>query len=344
MTMNTKGNKAIKGFCVDNSHLSVDFGSISSRTRQILQYLMDNAGPQNCVFMARILNQPYNSVQKTLSRLVRKGLVKKCVRGFYELNHDVLSKIDTFTPYALADVGVCEGGGKFDRNVLKVHRLGIGACVDRLFSRLLETSNLVPFDLKNIGVCYHARSRRFDANVNLYPSGRVYYQRSCAPIPLRSLPLLYEDLVDSVCFFTKGLGELSGVTLHDFELGLDLPLPDGCEDLFSDVSRFEIYRKKKKARVHVQFSKDLPLPLDSKAERDLAKEWLDKTDGLVRLLQSAQARVSKKHHLPNHLEEKIAEMSQAFNIIRHIISEEEFQRLQWEKLHEETRGGDLLRI
>jgi len=256
--------------------------------------------------MAERLKQPYNSVLHTLARLEKKGLVEKPVRGFYQLDHKYFSNSANFTPYPSVYVPSSRRVGVFDSNVLKVHRVGLGCTVDRLFPRLLETASLVPFDLKNLGTCYHGRSRRFDANISLFPNGSVYYQRSCAPIPLHSLPLLHEDLLDSVCFFTKGLGEPSSVVLHDFELGLDCPLPDGCEDLFSDVSRVEIYRKKKKARVHVQFTKDIPLPLSPQTERELVTEWLDKTDGLVRLLQTAQAKVSKKH-LPNHLEKKISE-------------------------------------
>lgn len=58
---------------------------VSSRTLQILKFLSDNPGMQNARFMAILLKQPYNSLQKTLSRLAERDIVSRPLKGYYEL-------------------------------------------------------------------------------------------------------------------------------------------------------------------------------------------------------------------------------------------------------------------
>jgi hypothetical protein len=293
----------IKEFCVDSNTSSVDFSSMSSRTLRILKYLAENPGMQNARFMAIELKQPYNSLQKTLSRLAKRGIVSRPLKGFYELDHRYLMEhhSQTHPIWRWASRTVCD--------VLKVHRVGIRGVVPRLFVSLLETGGLVERDLRDVGSVYFGRSRLFDASMRLFENS-CYYQRSCAPVPLRNVLLMYEDVWKSVEYFTCGLAVPESVVLKDFELGLDVP----CDPkLFDDVSRVEIYSPKrskgKKARVHAQFSKDISLPFGLNVERDLAKEWVEKMDLTVQVLLDAESKVRASYGLKSRkVERKIKNM------------------------------------
>ena len=305
---------SIKGFCVDSNTSSVDFSSMSSRTLQILKFLSDYPGMQNARFMADLLEQPYKSLQKTLSRLAKKGLVLRPLKGFYELDHGYLMEhhSQSHPIWRWASRTVCDS--------LRVHRVGIRGVVPRLFVSLLETGGLVERDLKNVGSVYFGKSLAFNASMLLFENS-CYYQRSCAPVPLRNVALMYEDVRESVECFTRGLAVPESVVLKDFELGLDVP----CDPkLFDDVSRVEIYSPKrskgKKARVHLQFSKDIPLPFGLNVERDLAKEWVEKMDLTVRVILDAQLKVRadyglKSRKVDRKIESKLVEGLRRFGLV-----------------------------
>ena len=310
----------------------MDFSRLSFRTLQILKFLADNPGMQNARFMSEKLKQPYRSVHLTLYRLIKKGIVSRPLRGFYELNHRYLMEhhSESHPIWRWASRGVCD--------LLRVHRVGISGVVPKLFDSLLETGTLVERDLKDVGSVYFGRSLVLDASMRLF-SNSAFYMRSCRPVPLRNVSLMYEDYVKSIEFFTRGLKVPESVRLHDFELGLDLP----CNtDLFNNVSRIEIYSPKrskgKKARIHVMFTKDIPLPFGLNVERVLAKEWLEKVDSTVRVLLDAESKVRASYGFRNRKEEEVG----VLDIVRTYLSEEEFVRMQLERLHEEYGREEVL--
>jgi len=123
--------------------------------------------------------------------------------------------------------------------------------------------------LRNTGF-YRGRSLVYDAYVRLFGDG-AYYQRACEPIPLEFAFLLYEDLRRTLQYYTKGLAEVNGASLNDFEVGRDyagLSLPDG-------VSRVIFYPKRGKVRLHVQVSEELPLPLGPEEIARIKEVFLD---------------------------------------------------------------------
>lgn len=212
----------------------------SPRTVRILQYLTSRNKLSKAQEIASFVKAPYNSVHRTLRRLVEKGPVKEPLKGFFELNHEDPILLSTY-------VG--------DVSILGVHRLGLRAEVPGLFDRLLETGTLLHADLKHVPY-YRGRSLVFDADLRLFPDG-AYYTRSSEPVLLRDVMLFYADLRRSLAYYTRGLAEPCDVHMADFELGSE------ASDLFYEQpSRVILYRKRGKVRVHVQFSGEkYPVPL-----------------------------------------------------------------------------------
>lgn len=268
--------------------------------------------------MADQLQQPYKSLQKTLSRLVKKGLVSQPCRGFYQLNYGTWVK--THPTRGLMGSWV---------DVLRLHRVGLWASVPSVRSKMAMVGNWSEVDLANGCRYYHGHGVVFSsAEVRLF-SDSCYYQRACKPVPVRNVALLYEDLVKTVDWYTHGLACPESVLLRDFELGLDVP----CDSsLFEYLSRVEIYPPKRgMARVHLMFSKrDIALPFGLGSERELAKEWVEKVDLSARVLRDAEARVRVAYNLPS----KKAEERRVLDVIKMCISEEEFIEMQMRRLRQ----------
>jgi len=262
---------------------SVDFTSNASRRRgfskqtyKILQYLATHEGPQNAKILAVSLGIAYKTVHKTLTRLAKKGLVKKVSRGFFEFNHEKPVQTLPFLYPTRQSVDFETGNkhdlGLFSSSRLWVHRCGLFARVSDLWGKLKAAGIVFDSDfryLRNTGF-YRGRSLVYDAYVRLFSDG-AYYQRSCEPIPLESSFLLLEDLRRTLQYYTKGLADLNGVYLNDFEVGRDyagLSLPDG-------VSRVIFYPKRGKTRVHVQVKREFPLPLSPKEMEKMKEIFLD---------------------------------------------------------------------
>lgn len=221
----------------------------SDRTWKILQFLAAHPDENQTQIIADFVKAPRNSVFKTLQRLVKKGLVKNPHRGFWMLNHDgplhLLTTSEKCHFVGLHGVGLC-----FD--------------VPRLGEKLFESGLLLPMELKSGGY-YRGRSRRFDADFRLF-SNSAYYQEKCPAFPVSELMLRYEDALEGLHDFTKGLADVKGAWLNDFEIGPDVP-----HNLFFfrylNIKKIIIYPPEKgkhgTARIHVQFNqKEIPLPLD----------------------------------------------------------------------------------
>jgi len=326
LTISSIAQSSLKPFCVDSGTPSVDYGALSSRTLQILKFLSENPGMQNARFMAILLKQPYNSLQKTLSRLEKNDIVSKPLRGYYELNYGTWVK----THPTRESMGNCV-------DVLRVHRVGLWACVPGMRDKMGLVGSWCEVDLANGVKYYKGHGLVFSsAEVRAF-SDSCYYQRSSKPLHLRNVALLYEDLVKTVEFYSHGLAVPESVVLHDFELGLDVP----CDaKLFDGVSRVEIYPPAgslgEKARIHVQIKKDIPLPFGLNVVRNLAKEWVGTIDLTVRVLLDAESKVRAGYGLKSRKEEEAS----VLDVVRRYLSEEDFVKLQLEKLHEdyETEG------
>jgi hypothetical protein len=187
---------------------------------------------------------------------------------------------------------------------------------------------LLPFELKNIGDCYRSRSLVLDGEVRLFPNGSVNFQRHCEPVPLRNLGLMGEDLDRTVGYLTSGLAHVESVYARSFELGLDVPCSNG---LFDDVSRIEIYRKRKKARIHVQFSglgDRFKVPLSVEDEERLKNEWLGKLDRTAEVLHDARLRVSGRS-VPSRMDEFLA-------VLKNLWTEEQWNQMMIERIREKA--------
>lgn len=318
------GNSTIKAFCEDVSARSEDVSRYSQRTQAILNFMVEHREPQMACFLALELKQPRKSVHQTLTRLAKKGIVVKTEQGF-SLSKDVFVQIlAKRLPSRRGRVGGV-------RDLLRVHDVCLVGWVDRLFDRLVDVGTLQSFELKNVGVCYRGRSPVFDGNVSLYRNGSVVFKRGCAPVPLGNVSLMSEDLGRTVDYLTSGLGQCADVFLRQFELGLDLPC---SSDLFDGVSRVEIYRKRRKARVHVEFSgleDKWRVPLSGEDKERLKNIWLEKIDRSGDLLRDARLRVSGRS-VPSRMDEFLS-------VLRSLWTEEEFNNTMiakaLEKLHEE---------
>jgi len=211
----------------------------SERTQKILQFLTSHPDENHTQIIADFVKAPRNSVFKTLQRLVKKGLVKRAHRGFWKINQHLLTTSEKCHFVGLHGVGLC-----FD--------------VPRLGEKLFESGLLLPMELRSGGY-YRGRSRRFGADFRLF-SNSAYYQERCPVFPVSELMLRYDDALEGLHEFTRGLADVKGAWLNDFEIGLDVD-----HDLFwfdaLNISKIIIYQKHGKARVHVQFNqKHHPLP------------------------------------------------------------------------------------
>ena len=183
----------------------------SRRTLQILKYMIEHPDKQNARAMAIELKQPYSSVQKTLSRLAKTGIVSKptsidyssppghrLLRGYYELNHHYFIEHHSQTHPTRESMGNC-----FD--VLRVHRVGLWACVPGMRDKMALVGSWSEVDLAN-GVKYYRGHGLVFSSAELRAfSDSCYYQRSSKPLHLRNVALLYEDLVKTVEFYSHGL-------------------------------------------------------------------------------------------------------------------------------------------
>lgn len=278
-------------------------------------------------FLALQLKQPRKCVWQTLNRLAKKGIVIKNNQGF-SLSKSVFTRI-----YAKSRP-TRRGRVRAVGDLLRVHSVSLVGRCERLFSRLVETSTLQPFELKNIGECYRGRSRVLDGEVRLFPNDSVSFQRHCEPVPLRNLALMGEDLGSTVDYLTGGLGKVESVHARGFELGLDVPCSNG---LFDDVSRVLIYHKGKNARIHIQFS-DLgdrfKVPLTVQEEEQLRDMWLGKVDRAVDVLHDVRLRVSCQS-VPTHTEEFLG-------VLKGLWTEAEWNQMLIERIDEKWRKQEEL--
>ena len=323
-------SSSIKPFCEDVSARSEDVSSYSVRTQQILNFMVEHTEPQQACFLAIQLNQPRKCVHQTLTRLIKKGIVVKTEQGF-SLSKDVFAQI-----YAKSRP-IRRGRVREFRDLLRVHCVSLVGRVDRLFGRLVDVGTLQGFELRNIGGCYRGRSLVLDGEVRLFPNDSVSFQRHCEPVPLRNLGLMGEDLDRTVGYLTGGLGHVDSVYARGFELGLDVPCSNG---LFDGVSRVEIYRKRKKARIHVQFSglgDRLKVPLSVEDEERLKDVWLGKLDRTGEVLRDARLTVSGRS-VPS-------QMDQFLSVLRSLWTDEEFNKMVIErafrKLHDEYDQNEI---
>jgi hypothetical protein len=257
-------------------------------TQRIIKCLSDTyPDAQNAWEIADSLKAPYKSVYSTLTRLVNMNLVERVKgkpRGYFRLPDDVFLR-------TYANLRPVRLGGFRTMSDLLVHRVGLWGECPGLFHALLELGELLPLDLKNVKGAYRGKSINYGASVKLLADG-AYFQRSCEPVPVSVLPFMAQDLVESVAFRTRGLKRPSSVQLHDCEVGNDY----ACDASFGSdgFQLLKVYfprKRKKKARVHLQFSGlDLPVPL-SVENSDSLSDWFNRKVGqTVRFLSSVLAR------------------------------------------------------
>jgi len=229
--------------CVNNG--SSRGRHFSQRTWKILQYLASHPHENHGKIIAEFLKERYNTVFKTLQRLTKKGLVKNPHKGFWMLNHGFFRP--SIPPRELCQF-VC------------LHGVGLVFDVPKLWERLdeglIENGTLV-----KSGPCYRGRSLVFGGDLRLY-SNSAYFQWKGPPLSLADLMLLYEDALKTLDYFTRGLAEVKGAWLNDYELGFDEPF-DMLLLKYMKMKKITTYLKNDCIRKHIQFNKKgLPLPLN----------------------------------------------------------------------------------
>lgn len=344
MTVNPIVLSSLKTFCADFKGRSADFYDNNGRSRpfseltqRIIKCLSDTyPNEQNAWEIAVSLKAPYKSVYSTLTRLDKRKLVERLKgkpRGYFKLSDDVFLR-------TYANSHPVRQRGFLAISDLLVHRVGLWGECPGLFASLLELGELLPLELRNVKNGYQGKSINYGACVKLLSDG-AYFLRACDPVPVSVLPFMAEDLVESVAFRTRGLKRPSSVVLHDCEVGNDYV----CEPEFSSdgFQLLKVYfpskrkSKRKEARVHLQFSGlDLPIPLgveDSDSFSDLFNRKVGQT---VRFLSSVLARRGVKDLPPSGSDVVLKQIeASVLDVVRSYLSEDDFVRMQLQKLHED---------
>lgn len=266
-------------------HVSNGHRKPAKRTIEIIQVSAATNHSLKAKEIASLVKAPYNSVHKTLRRLVKKGIYREDRNHFFSLIHDDAVKLlecylSLFPTYSR------------DVSMLSLHGVGLKANILDLGRHVVAAGRCTPYEW-NRGIGCRPKAPFEGGDLRLF-NHSAYYQESCDPFPMRNLLLRYERFIRMIDYYTKGLADVQGVYLNDYEYGIDIPFDMFFWNLL-DISRIEIYPKKGKLRFHVQFSKRKHrIPLDEDTEQGLETDFITALDdvnyAIHKIIQILQRR------------------------------------------------------